>query len=918
MNNRFPKILILLTVILFGFVLVYQSVNVAQAAYSGLVPCGRNPNNPANPPETTKPCQPCDFFALVSNVFNFVVVYGVPAIATLLFLVAGFMILLGGGFPAQVANGRNIFKTTAIAVAIIYGSWMITNTVLKSIAGDSDYSKNWYTIVCTNPPSSKPPSSQSYTCSSQNQCVQAPAGTAGQYSNSNCDGKCQKAGGALAITATTLADATVGQSYEKFITVSGGTPPYIFYTLSGTVPPPGLDLYEDGSVSGVPTTAGQYTFTIEVDDSSSPSLATTGQIKLNVKDAAATGAKYTCSPDTNACMEDPAGSYATIADCSAECKAPVEITTTELGDAIVGKNYAMPVNAKGGQSPYTYSLNGGTLPAGLSLSNNGIITGRPTVAGSFTFMVKAQDSAKPQEAATQEFSVNVVTATDAVTISEVLINDVTQNGVIISWTTDVEADSQVEYGATRAYGSVSPRDSSTTVNHTVVIDSLTPGKNYNFRVKSSISGFNAVSSNYSFTTVAAPAVITPLAFTTTLLPDGTLGQTYSQQINVTGGAEPYSFNTTSSFPPDGLELSNDGLLTGTPTKAGSFNFVVYVGDSTEPDFKHEVQSYTMQIADPNVLPPTSSTSLAISTANLPDGTVGQNYSQKLQATGGKPPYEWHVLSGDLPRGINLAADGMLSGSPTTDYEYIFRVGLTDSVRDISKEGYVEDGFRIIIAKATAGACLFAGTNLCQGQPVAVSGGVLVPAANPVCGVAACSQFLPAINAAAVKTGISADLLKATMYKESGCQTAPRYFGSGNSYGLMQLQPGTANAYKTFCGVPATTQVDRAWLESPANSTAIVCMAAYFYKGLADGGCGNDSRNILAGYSGGTTACQTSRDCSADTSCSGEAVRKWECLYDNAAHTVCNGNNTIIGPSSKYNETRGSVINKLYCVDHPGF
>lgn len=214
------------------------------------------------------------------------------------------------------------------------------------------------------------------------------------------------------------------------------------------------------------------------------------------------------------------------------------------------------------------------------------------------------------------------------------------------------------------------------------------------------------------------------------------------------------------------------------------------------------------------------------------------------------------------------------------------------------------------------ACLFTGINLCNGQALKLSGGKLIPDSGPVCGAAVCNQYLPALQDAATKTGISLNLLKATIYKESACQVNPRYFGSGDSYGLMQMQPGTANTFKSFCGV--TENINPAWLTDPANATKHICIAAYFYKALADGGCGNSPRNILAGYSGGTTACQPSRDCASDTSCDGGRVRKWECLYDDPQHNTCNGSNTVIGPASKYNETRFSVINKLYCVDNPGF
>ncbi len=117
--------------------------------FSGLVPCGRSKSNPDNPPETTNPCTICDGVGLISNIFNFVVFTVVPAVATLLFLAAGFLILLGGAVPAQVAQGRAMFRTTVYGLLIIFGAWMITNTILQSLASDKNISDRWYKIECT-------------------------------------------------------------------------------------------------------------------------------------------------------------------------------------------------------------------------------------------------------------------------------------------------------------------------------------------------------------------------------------------------------------------------------------------------------------------------------------------------------------------------------------------------------------------------------------------------------------------------------------------------------------------------------------------------------------------------------------------------------------------------------------------------
>jgi hypothetical protein len=77
-------------------------------------------------------------------------------------------------------------------------------------------------------------------------------------------------------------------------------------------------------------------------------------------------------------------------------------------------------------------------------------------------------------------------------------------------------------------------------------------------------------------------------------------------------------------------------------------------------------------------PPPSTLALAVSTASLPDGTVGTPYSQPLAATGGTAPYTWVVASGALPAGLALGSDGMISGTPTAAGPSSFTVRVTDS------------------------------------------------------------------------------------------------------------------------------------------------------------------------------------------------------------------------------------------------
>jgi hypothetical protein len=77
-------------------------------------------------------------------------------------------------------------------------------------------------------------------------------------------------------------------------------------------------------------------------------------------------------------------------------------------------------------------------------------------------------------------------------------------------------------------------------------------------------------------------------------------------------------------------------------------------------------------------PPPAPTPLTVTTAALPQGTVGTAYSATLSATGGTPPYSWTLASGSLPPGLTLSSNGSITGTPTSPGDASFTVQVTDS------------------------------------------------------------------------------------------------------------------------------------------------------------------------------------------------------------------------------------------------
>ena len=179
------------------------------------------------------------------------------------------------------------------------------------------------------------------------------------------------------------------------------------------------------------------------------------------------------------------------------------------------------------------------------------------------------------------------------------------------------------------------------------------------------------------TSAAASLTITidaVFAFISNSLESGTLGVPYSGAISAGGAATPFTWAIISGSLPPGLTLSNSSgtsvSIAGIPTVVGSFNFTVQVSDATGTPLS---QSFTIIIAPPPAL--------SVATRSLASGTVGEAYSEALQALNGTPPYSWKVVAGNLPAGFSpLSTSGIISGTPTTAGTTNFTVEVTDSAK----------------------------------------------------------------------------------------------------------------------------------------------------------------------------------------------------------------------------------------------
>jgi len=158
----------------------------------------------------------------------------------------------------------------------------------------------------------------------------------------------------LHITTNSLPGGQLLTPYSANLQATGGSLPYNWSVIGGQLPN-GLGLSPaNGTITGTPTSARTLTFTIQVKDSSGD----TASASLSISITAAT----------------------------------LAISTTGLPGGTVTVPYSAQLNATGGIAPYTWALATGALPAGLTLSSSGAISGTPTTAGTSSFTVQVTDA----------------------------------------------------------------------------------------------------------------------------------------------------------------------------------------------------------------------------------------------------------------------------------------------------------------------------------------------------------------------------------------------------------------------------------------------------------------------------------------------------------------------------------------------
>ena len=334
----------------------------------------------------------------------------------------------------------------------------------------------------------------------------------------------------LAITTASLPDASAGTPYSQTLAASGGTPPYSWSIASGTLPEGVALTASSGLLAGVPLGSGTYTFTVQVRDTSGRQASRAYRVETAV------GLVITTAPVL------PAGT--------------------------AGNAYGQALAAAGGRAPYTWSVTAGALPGGVALDGStGTLAGTPAGAGVFEFTVRVSDGSA--SAATKAFTLSIAQ----------LLGISTAPGLPGGGTGSAYAQPLSAAGGLPPYawsitaGGLPPGLQLDPATGMIGGTPTAAGAfGFTARVTDSLSG--TASKDFSL------RILSGLAVTSARPANARVGAPYSHTLTASGGAAPYLWAVTAGVLPPGLALDPaTGIIAGTPSGAGAFDFTVLLRDA---------------------------------------------------------------------------------------------------------------------------------------------------------------------------------------------------------------------------------------------------------------------------------------------------------------------------------------------------
>jgi hypothetical protein len=177
-------------------------------------------------------------------------------------------------------------------------------------------------------------------------------------------------------------------------------------------------------------------------------------------------------------------------------------TTTLTWNAPTSNMDGTPLSDLSGYKIY-YGTASGVYGSPLDVGNQTSYTFNSLGTGTYYFAVSAYNASGSESNLSNEI---VRTTAQAPVISAVASGNLTNSAATLTWTTNIASDSQVEYGPTSSYGTLSALNSNLVTSHSQTISGLQANTLYHFRVKSSAGGLTTNSSDNTFTTAINPSV----------------------------------------------------------------------------------------------------------------------------------------------------------------------------------------------------------------------------------------------------------------------------------------------------------------------------------------------------------------------------------------------------------------------------
>jgi VCBS repeat-containing protein len=417
----------------------------------------------------------------------------------------------------------------------------------------------------------------------------------------------------ITVTNPATTTGTAGTAFSQTFTQSGAVGGATFTTASTL--PAGLSLSTGGVLSGTPTQTGTFPIVVKVTDANN---------------CTGTGATYTL-----------------VIGCQT-----INVTNPATTTGTAGSPFSQTFTQTGAIGTATFTTSS-SLPTGLSLSTAGVLSGTPTVVGSFPIVVKVTDSNGCQGTGA---TYTLVIGCQTITVT----NPATTTGTASTAFSQTFTQSGAIGGATFTTASTLPTGLSLS---TAGVLSGTPTQTGSFPIVVTVTdGNGCTGTGATYTLVIGCQVIT---VTNPNNNTGTVSSPFSEQFTQSGAIGTATFTTASTLP-NGLTLSTSGLLSGTPTQNGTFPIVVTVTDSNSCTGTSATYNLTINCQTITVTNPVTNSVNA-----------GSPFSVTFTQSGAVGGASFTTAS-TLPTGLTLhAATGVLDGTPTQGGTFPIVVTVTD-------------------------------------------------------------------------------------------------------------------------------------------------------------------------------------------------------------------------------------------------